>query len=67
LILPGLPKSCEPTEVQEPEFAFQQVGIGQAERDSGLEEPLNGQDGLLQKVEGSVAAKIEQDQPEFEC
>ncbi|KAG2651859.1 hypothetical protein PVAP13_1NG320719 [Panicum virgatum] len=54
------------SQVQEPEFAFQQVGIGQAERDSGLEEPLNGQDGLLQKVEGSVAAKIEQAQPEFE-
>jgi len=66
VILPGLPKSCEPIEVLEPEFAFQQVGNGQAEGDSGLEEPLNGQDGLLQKVEGSVAAKIEQDQPEFE-
>jgi len=65
VILPGLPKSGEPIEVQEPEFAFQQVGNGQA-GDSGLEEPLNGQDGLLQKVKGSVAAKIEQDQPEFE-
>ncbi|CAN6253618.1 unnamed protein product [Urochloa humidicola] len=64
--LPGLSKSCEPIEVQEPEFAFQQANNGQAEGDSGVEEPFNGQDGVLQKGKGSVKAENEQDQHEFE-
>ncbi|CAN6233795.1 unnamed protein product [Urochloa humidicola] len=64
--LPGLSKSCEPIEVQEPEFAFQQASNGQAEGDSGVEEPFNGQDGVLQKGKGSVKAENEQDQHEFE-
>ncbi|CAL5055394.1 unnamed protein product [Urochloa decumbens] len=64
--LPGLSKSCEPIEVQEPEFAFQQGSNGQAEGGSGVEEPFNGQDGMLQKGKGSVKAENEQDRPEFE-
>ncbi|CAN6280272.1 unnamed protein product [Urochloa humidicola] len=63
--LPGLSKSCEPIEVQEPEFAFQQASNGQAEGDCGVEEPFNEQDGILQKHKGSVTAEM-QDQPEFE-
>ncbi|XP_062220041.1 uncharacterized protein LOC133919616 [Phragmites australis] len=64
--LPALPKRSEPIEVQEPEFVFQQAGNGQAEGDSSVEETLNGQNGLLQKGKGSVKAKNELDQLEFE-
>nr|CAB3502937.1 unnamed protein product [Digitaria exilis] len=51
---------------QEPEFVFQQAGNGQADGDRGVEEPLNGHYGMLQKGKGSVTAETEQDQPEFE-
>lgn len=61
VMVSALPKRGEPTEVQEPEFAFQQADNGQAEGDRGVEEGLNGQKG-----KGSVTAEIEQDQPEFE-
>nr|CAB3447645.1 unnamed protein product [Digitaria exilis] len=64
--LPGLPKNGEPIQMQEPEFVFQQAGNGQADGDRGVEEPLNGHYGMLQKGKGSVTAETEQDQPEFE-
>ncbi|WVZ74034.1 hypothetical protein U9M48_022264 [Paspalum notatum var. saurae] len=62
VMVSALPKRGEePTEVKEPEFAFQHTGNGQSEGGSGVEEDLNGQKG-----KGSVAAENEQDQPEFE-
>lgn len=64
--LPGLSKSCEPVEAQEPEFVFQQANNGQSEGDVGVEEPFGGQDGILQKGKGTVTAENGQDQPEFE-
>uniref|UniRef100_A0A0A9F909 Uncharacterized protein n=1 Tax=Arundo donax TaxID=35708 RepID=A0A0A9F909_ARUDO len=68
VMLPPLPKrsDSEPIEVQEPEFAFQQKGNGQAEGGSGGEETSNRQNGILQKGKGSVTAENEHDQPEFE-
>ncbi|XP_062222278.1 uncharacterized protein LOC133921431 [Phragmites australis] len=64
--LPALPKRSESFEVQEPEFAFQKAGNGKAEGQSGVEETLNGQNGMLQKGKGSVKAENEHCQPEFE-
>lgn len=66
VMLPALPRGCEPTQVQEPEFVFQQAGNGQAEGESAVEEALNGKSVMLQKGKGSVIAEIEQEQPEFE-
>jgi len=67
VMLPALPKGGEPTAVEEPEFTFQQSGNGQAEGDSGVEEAtINGQNEMLLKGKGSVSAKNEQEQPEFE-
>jgi len=66
-MLPALPKGAQPTAVQEPEFAFQQSWNGQAECDIGVEEaPINGKNEILLKGKGSVSAKNEQEQPEFE-
>jgi hypothetical protein len=67
VMLPALPKGAQPTAVQEPEFAFQQSWNGQAECDIGVEEaPINGKNEILLKGKGSVSAKNEQEQPEFE-
>jgi len=67
VMLPALPKGAQPTAVQEPEFAFQQSWNGQAECDIGVEEaPINGKNEMLLKGKGSVSAKNEQEQPEFE-
>ncbi|KAL6633699.1 hypothetical protein ACP70R_026370 [Stipagrostis hirtigluma subsp. patula] len=65
--MPALPKGSGSIEIQEPEFAFQQVGYGQAEGDSGVEETLNARDDeILQKDKDLVTAENEQVQPEFE-
>jgi len=50
VMLPALPKGGEPTEGQDPEFVFQQGGNGQAEGDSGVEEALDDNSGMLQKA-----------------
>jgi hypothetical protein len=66
-MLPAPPKGGEPIAVEEPEFTFQQSGNCQAEGDSGVEEaPINGKNEMLLKGKGSVSAKNEQEQPEFE-
>ncbi|CAD6332905.1 unnamed protein product [Miscanthus lutarioriparius] len=66
VMLPALPKGGEPTEGQDPEFVFQQGGNGQAEGDSGVEEALDDNSGMLQKGKESVVAESEHEQPEFE-
>jgi hypothetical protein len=59
--LPPLPKRGETIEVHEPEFAFQQVADGQADSQSGVEDNVDGQTGMLQK--GSMPSMNEQNQP----
>lgn len=66
VVLPPSPRGGEPTEVKEPEFAFQQAGNGHGEGDSALEEAMNHKSGMLQKGKGSVTAENEQEQPKFE-
>ncbi|KAL5668986.1 hypothetical protein ACJX0J_021207, partial [Zea mays] len=67
VMLSALPKGGEPTAAEEPEFAFQQSENGQTEGDSGVEEaPIYGKNEMLLKDKGSMSAKNEQEQPEFE-